>query len=117
MIHLPHNSYTISPTQELNSRWTSIVVDAALAYAAGQDIIGDQLKNTVRNSYNEWKTKAQAEAKRKTNVGWLGDGDCYTVSALDPLVNFDSLVQGIKQTWDNGKIQSEFNRMIGKYQK
>ena len=117
MIHLSHNSHIISPSQELSSKWTSVVVDAAIAYAAGYITVGDQLKEAVRNSYNEWKQKAQAEAKKKTNVGWLGDGDSYVASALDPLANFDSIVQGIKRAWDNGKVQAEFNRMIVKYQK
>lgn len=117
MIHLSHNSHIISPSQELSSKWTLVVVDAAIAYAAGYTTVGDQLKESVRISFNEWTQNAQAEAKRKTNVGWLGDGDTYVASALDPLANFETIVQGIKRSWDNGQIQTEFNRMIVKYQK
>lgn len=58
MIHLSHNSHTISPSQELSSRWTSVVVDAAIAYAAGYNNIGNQLKFSVQNSYNEWRASA-----------------------------------------------------------
>ena len=90
MIRVTHSYNSVMPDIKLRHRWAILSVNAYAAEALGDMESYNKLCKMVNDEYNQWKSNAEYECKKKSHKDWLGGGDTYSVNYRNPLEENES---------------------------